>query len=211
MIPDVSGDAACALGGANRRVGSGCLARCIWVIVKRQHAADSEFVRREDMVPGANRLVTLVMLAATVGVSAAAQPPARRGWQLVYAVDSTGQVLQGDKATLLRAVRAGQPVRVGWRIAWRLPDGTAGALEHVADAAFLTIHHDEVFAQMAPILGQRPSAREPIVTFRSDGDQLWYALLDTTGRLVGYFAGGESPQTTRTPTSWYVDLEPGDA
>ena len=81
------------------------------------------------------------------------------GWRLVYAVDSTGARLSGDKAVLLAAVRSGQPIRVGWGVAWKLPDGTAGGVEHVAEAAFLTIHQGEVFAQMPPMLGQTPKAR----------------------------------------------------
>lgn len=105
-------------------------------------------------------------------------------------------------------MRAGRPVRVGWGLTWHLPDGTTGGLEHVAPAAFLTIHRDEVFARLAPILGQRPSAREPSIALRTDGDQLWYALLDTTGRMVSHFTGGAAPQRVRVPTYWYVQGEP---
>ena len=126
------------------------------------------------------------------------------GWRLVYAVDSTGTRLSGDKAVLLAAVRSGQPTRVGWGVAWKLPDGTAGGVEHVAEAAFLTIHQGEVFAQMPPMLGQTPKAREPDITFRTEGDHLWYALLDTTGRLRGYFTGGSEQRITRTATYWYT-------
>lgn len=152
---------------------------------------------------------TLPLLLACLATTALAGPLAAQqtpppGWQLALAVDTAGSPTFGDKAKLLDAVRAGLPVRVGWGIAWRLPDGTAGGLEHVAEAAFLTIHHGEVFAQIAPILGQAPAAREPVVTFRTEGDRLWYALLDTTGRLHHYFTGGTEAQTTRTPTHWYV-------
>jgi hypothetical protein len=149
-----------------------------------------------------------LLLACLAGASLAGPLAARQtsppGWQLVLAVDTTGRPTFGDKERLLAAVRAGLPVRVGWGIAWRLPDGTAGGLEHVAEAAFLTIHRGEVFAQIAPILGQAPAAREPAVTFRTEGDRLWYALLDTTGRLHHYFTGGTEAQTTRTTTHWYV-------
>jgi hypothetical protein len=156
-----------------------------------------------------SRRVTGCILALFTALSAlgwplSAQQSDGSGWRRVYAVDTAGRSTFGDKAQLLDAVRAGLPVRVGWGIAWRLPDGTAGGLEHVAEAAFLTIHHGEVFAQIAPILGQAPSAREPVVTFRTEGDRLWYALLDTTGRLHHYFTGGAEAQTTRTATHWYV-------
>jgi len=139
----------------------------------------------------------------------AQQPAPPPGWRLIYAVDSTGSPIFGEKAELVLAVRAGLPVRVGWGIAYRLSDGTRGGLEHVADAAFLTIHHGEVFAQLAPILGQAPAAREPVITFRTEGDRLWYALLDTTGRLHGHFTGSTESHTIRTATHWYVAGAPG--
>jgi hypothetical protein len=148
-------------------------------------------------------LASLTFLLATG--RAEAQPPTEpSGWRLVYAVDSLGNRTQGDKPALLAAVRAGLPVRVGFGIAWKLRDGTAGGVEHVADAAFLTIHHEEVFAQLRPILGQAPAAREPDIALRAQGDRLWYALLDTTGRLQGYFTGDSTSRTTRVATFWYV-------
>lgn len=148
-------------------------------------------------------LAGLSFLLAT-GRAEAQQQPGPSGWRLVYAVDSLGSRTQGDKPALLAAVRAGLPVRVGFGIAWKLRDGTSGGVEHVADAAFLTIHHGEVFAQLRPILGQTPAAREPDITLRTPGDQLWYALLDTTGRLQGYFSGDSTSRTTRVATFWYV-------
>lgn len=149
------------------------------------------------------RFLPLLFLHALVA-SAAGQQSSASGWRLVYAVDSAGRPTQGEKEELLAAIRAGQPVRVGWGLTWRLQDGTTGQLEHAAEASFLTIHQGEVFAQLAPILGQTPSAREPVVSFRTEGGQLWYGLLDTTGRLVSYFSGGSPPQTTRLATYWYV-------
>jgi hypothetical protein len=125
-------------------------------------------------------------------------------WRLVFGTDTAGRPSSGEKADLLRAVRAGQPIRVGWQILWRLPDGAAGILEHTASASFLTIHHGEVFAQLAPILGQTPSAREPAVRLRTDRPLLWYGLLDTRGWLAGYFMGGDTVPPIRVATFWYA-------
>ena len=152
-------------------------------------------------------LVRRVIFAVVIGACPArltAQQPSPAGWQLVYAVDSVGQRSFGEKERLLTAVRSGQPVRVGFGVSWRLADGTPGGVEHVADAAFVSIYRDEVFAQLAPIMGQTPAAREPTISFRTQETGLWYALLDTTGRLQGYFAGGAKPQITRVATYWYV-------
>jgi hypothetical protein len=125
-------------------------------------------------------------------------------WRLLYATDSVGHATRGEKAALIRAVRSGQPIRVGWKVPWRLADGTGGILEHAASASFLTIHHDEVFGQLAPILGQAPVAREPRVTLRTANPQLWYGLVSTTGELRGYFMGGDSATTVRVATEWYA-------
>ena len=163
------------------------------------------------------RSIPALVLLALAPTSSRAQQQTPVGWHLVYAVDSTGVRTLGDKATLLAAVRSGQPVRVAWALTFKLPDSTTGRIEHFAQATFLTIHKGELFAQIAPIMGQRPSAREPVIAFRNKDDELWYAMLDTTGRLRGYFTGGfmnvpgqgasKSPgneQTTRTATFWYV-------
>jgi hypothetical protein len=151
------------------------------------------------------RVFTFAMLLLSCALVRPALAQGSPSWRLLFAVDSAGVRIEGDKTRLIDAVRAGRPVRVGWRLAYRLPDGTAGNLEHVATASFLTIHHGEVFAQIPPILGQRPAAREASIALRTEGDQLWYGLLDTTGRLVGYFTGTGASQTTRVPTYWYVE------
>jgi hypothetical protein len=154
-------------------------------------------------------VVRTVVIALALSRALEAQQPQ---WHLIYAVDSLGQRLSGDKNQLLTAVRAGQPVRVGFGVSWRLPDGTPGGVEHVAEASFLTIHHGEVFAQLPPILGQAPNGREPVISFQTDGDRLWYALLDTTGRLLGYFTGErEKARTTRTATYWFVSGSAGNS
>lgn len=155
------------------------------------------------------RLALLAVPLATAVSPALAQQQAPAGWRMVYAVDSAGKPTFGQKQDLLAAVRAGLPIRVGWGITWRLSDGTAGGVEHVAEATFLTIHQDEVFAQIAPILGQAPDARSPAITLGIGGDRLWYALLDTTGRLQGQFTGAGEADSFRTGTTWYVQGVPG--
>jgi hypothetical protein len=134
----------------------------------------------------------------TTGAAGAALP----GWQLVYGSDSTGRALHGIKSRLRDAVRAGRPIRVRWEIPWRRPNGQHGVLEHVADAAFLTIHHDEVFAQLAPIMRQRPSADSASVQLDTAGT--WVGMLDTTGRLSGVFPEAGQAPSVRVRTWWYA-------
>ena len=150
------------------------------------------------------RFVAVVVASVSIAQVSRAQQPPPTGWRMVYAVDTTGKATFGQKQELLAAVRAGLPIRVGWGITWRLQDGTAGGVEHVADALFLTIHRDEVFAQIAPILGQAPDARRPAITLGIGGDRQWFALLDTTGRLQGQFTGAGEAEDFRAATTWYV-------
>jgi hypothetical protein len=158
------------------------------------------------------RLLLFVTAAiATLGApsggsaqTAAAPPDSGASWHLVYATDQLGAPTFGTKDALLRAVRAGQPIRVGWQVAWRQGDGRSGVLEHVAGASFLTIHEGEVFAQLAPILGQVPSSREPVVELMVTPAREWYGLLDTRGWLRGHFVGVDSATSHRVPMQWYA-------
>ena len=124
------------------------------------------------------RFVLPCMVLAATAVSGTAQDSRAAAvtaeWRVLYATDSAGRPARGEKVALLLAVRSGQPIRVGWKVPWRLANGTVGMLEHAASAAFLTIHHGEVFAQLAPILGQAPAALEPRVILRTTPPQIWY-------------------------------------
>jgi hypothetical protein len=153
------------------------------------------------MTDSRSRLLLLILsaLACAGPARIAAQAP---GWRLLYSADSTGQALEGNKNAVREAVRAGLPIRVGWSVPYRLPDGRRGALEHVADASFLTIHQDEVFAQLAPIVRQRPHADSAAIQL--DGSAHWVGMLDTTGRLRGVFTGTGDAQDVRLRTRWYA-------
>ena len=156
------------------------------------------------------RFVLPCMVLAATAVSGTAQDSRAAAvtaeWRVLYATDSAGRPARGEKVALLLAVRSGQPIRVGWKVPWRLANGTVGVLEHAASAAFLTIHHGEVFAQLAPILGQAPAALEPRVILRTTPPQIWYGLVGTTGELRGYFMGADSATTVRVATEWYAPV-----
>jgi hypothetical protein len=156
-----------------------------------------------------SRLMVAVLIAAAPHrLHGQPLPSPSAGWHLVYGVDSMGVRTFGDKAELLSALRAGLPVRVGWGTTSKLKDGTTGGVEHVAEAAFVTIHQGEVFAQLPPLIPQNATAGEPSISFRIRGDfshdTHWYLMLDTTGRLLG-FSTDRRPQTIRTATYWYVE------
>ncbi|MEL6864339.1 MAG: hypothetical protein AAFP19_07970 [Bacteroidota bacterium] len=77
------------------------------------------------------------------------------GWQLVFKNDANGKSLYGDKQLLMDAVRKGYPVRIGY--GRQRPNDPNISVEHVGDAAFLSItNNQEVFGQIPMIIGQKP-------------------------------------------------------
>lgn len=124
------------------------------------------------------------------------------GWQLVYKNDATGKGVFGDKAQLLDAVRLGYPIRIGWG---------STRVEHVADADFLTIFNGtEVFAQIKPIIGQRPQVNGDSlkITFRTNNK--WVKMAGTNGfstsLMTDYLQDTIVGNGERyTATTWYVN------
>ncbi len=124
------------------------------------------------------------------------------GWQKVFKNSPTGEAVFGDKSKLIDAVRLGYPIRVGWG---------SNRVEHVAEAAFLTIFEgEEVFAQTRTIIGQAP---------RIDGDSLkvrfrmqnhWTKMAGTNGYSSGFMTDYFKDSITGggmdryTATTWYV-------
>ena len=97
-------------------------------------------------------------------------------WQLAYAHDEKGKTIEGSKAALIEAVLNGKPVRVYW---------AGRQVQHVTDSYFLTVLQGEVFAQIAPITGQRPSTNPAAVTL-NDGE--WKSIFATNGdRALKWF------------------------
>lgn len=105
-------------------------------------------------------------------------------WTIVYEQVPGSEVANGSKQRLIEAVRSGKEVRIYW---------ATGRVEHLADAGFLTVFGGEVFAQVQPIRGQRPSleVNPPSITLAAEGNE-W----------VGFFSTTESPYAIR----WFVKL-----
>jgi len=90
-------------------------------------------------------------------------------WQIIYAHDKTGAGTEGSKEALIEAVRKGYPVRIYW---------AGRTVEHVTDVPFLTILAGEVFGQIHPIKGQKPSTNPPSVELRENE---WVTIFSTNG------------------------------
>ncbi len=116
------------------------------------------------------------------------------GWRLAYRHDENGQPVEGSKAELIAAIRAGKPVRVYSR-------GTR--VEHSAEVLFTTIFEGEVFGQIEEIHGQQPGIDPPTIDFREPG-RYWRAVYATTGRVVALMDGNEASERW-SALSWFVD------
>lgn len=97
-------------------------------------------------------------------------------WRLAYAHDADGTTTEGSKQALIDAILEGKPVRVYW---------AGSTVQHVVDAGFLTVLQGEVFAQMRPIQGQKPSVDPARIELR---ENTWQAVHATNGdRALKWF------------------------
>ena len=122
---------------------------------------------------------------------------------LLLETGPNGEVSAGSVEALRDAVRAGAALRVGWEFRFRTsPEEAPVSLEHWADAGFLTIWHDHVFAQIRDIHTQGPELGAPAIHLGKEPHG-WTALLGSNGTLTSVFAGGD-PNTEAVVTRWAV-------
>ena len=126
-------------------------------------------------------------------------------WKLVYKNDTYGKPLSGDKEILLKLVRNGSPIRVGWS-SFRKNDPTKG-VEHTIDANFLTIaNKTEVFAQLKPFYGQRPDLTSDTITFTLVPTKLSWILGTNGTRQSMHIKQGDSIVTSQKPKPFGYDI-----
>lgn len=135
-----------------------------------------------------------------------AEPDAAR---LLARIEPDGTVSAGAKAAVRAAVEAGRKIRIGWSLDFN-HDGKAD-LVHWADAPFLSVLGDEVYAQIAPIREQGGVRKDgKAVLHLGEKARHWHALLGTNGILEGAF-DDDSPKQILPVRSWWclADGEPG--
>lgn len=130
-------------------------------------------------------------------------PSSTIGWKKVYQNDADGKALFGNKDDLISAVRNGYSIRIGWG---------GRRVEHVADADFLTIGMGkEVFAQIKPIMGQRPDFSTDTLKLDFRVNNKWVKIAGTNGRNSALMFDYQTDtivnhNNTRTgSTTWYVN------
>ena len=122
-------------------------------------------------------IVTLFILLFTTNTFA--QSP-----KVLVKTNSEGKVSEGSIDSLIKAIREGNEIRVGWSLDFD-NDGKPD-VEHLIDAKFLTILNGHVFNQIDPIFAQAPNTQIPQVQI-GNNDMKWMAIIGTNGVLMSRF------------------------
>ena len=152
-------------------------------------------------MPRTSVLVVVLTFVLTASfLSSANAQGGRRSGELLLETTADGEVASGSVDAVLEAVRAGRALRVGWELRFRGPDGEEVALEHWADAGFLTIWKGHVFAQIRDIYTQGPVMDAPAIHLGREPHG-WIAMFGTNGTMQSLFAGS-TPGTDVIATRW---------
>lgn len=153
----------------------------------------------------------ILILAAASAALAAPAPEAGRcdatsQWRLLFVNSPDGRDIAGKREDLLRAIRRGSPVRVGWGEA--AADGK-WSVEEYANTSFVNIMAGrEVIAQIEPGLIQsnyidpaKAGLKTPLID--------WLAMIGTNGRFDAVTIDRKTGEqlrrlVQRTTVHWYA-------
>ena len=121
----------------------------------------------------------LTLLIASFSLLCTAQT-----YDIVLATDFDGNVTEGSKENLIKYIREGKPVRVGYQLDF--DDDKVADFDHWVEATFITILKNEVFTQIDPIYMQGPDLDIPQILIYPSPTQ-WTAVLGTNGKLLNRF------------------------
>lgn len=140
----------------------------------------------------------LVLILVTFFIAGCNSTPLQRvDWQVVYHHDKNGEVIQGDKQTLIDAVKEGRPVRIVFPI--------NDNFIHVMDAGFLTFSNGEVLAQTQGIIRQIPERPEyKRIALDAAEQSKWHAIFSTTGEIRSFQTAKGELGDMRFPLKWVV-------
>ena len=127
----------------------------------------------------------LTLLIASFSLLCAAQ-----SYEIVLASDFDGNVAEGSKEDLIRFIREGKPVRVGYQLDF--DDDKVADFDHWVEATFITILKNEVFTQIDPIFMQGPNMDLPQIEIFPNPTQ-WTAVIGTNSKLLNRFILNDDP------------------
>lgn len=119
---------------------------------------------------------SLIILLLAISTQVLAQ----QNWTLIYHNNINGNAVEGNIDDLISGIRNGEEVRIAW---WfQHPTVEKVKVEHLTDAAFLTIQSDSiVLAQIRPIVGQAPDFNEGVIKLRENLE--WVFIGGTNGKM----------------------------
>ncbi|MEL7448319.1 MAG: hypothetical protein AAFN78_03870 [Pseudomonadota bacterium] len=134
--------------------------------------------------------------------------PPRPQWVAVYRNGIDGEALEGSKDALLAAIRAGQPIQIGWGFSAER-DGKALSVEHTISPEFLTIvGGDHVAAQLPEHIAQQGYVNIDRALF-DDGAVMWRGLMTTRGTFDAIWVNRATGEIVRrypqrAMMTWYA-------
>lgn len=141
-------------------------------------------------------------LACVMVLVLASSPAAASGMECaapILEIDAQGKIVRGSKADLREVALRGDALRVGWRFTYG--QGPRDFLQHWADASFVTVFEDDVFAQVPMIHKQEPRRGKSHVVL-PDSVEHWNASLGSNGLLVGKLSKARKSDEVRVAQLW---------
>jgi len=118
----------------------------------------------------------------------------QNNYKIIYEADRDGKAIEGNLQQLLDHVQNGNPIRVGWVLAFEHPETKERIeMQHWTDAGFITTLNGHVFAQIGSIYQQGPGLSDPPAVFLVDGKPHgWVAIIGSTGVMRQKYTRDES-------------------
>lgn len=129
-------------------------------------------------------------------------------WTAVYRSGINGETLEGSKDALFSAIRAGQPIQIGWGFSGER-EGKRLAIEHLIAPVFVTIvNGDHVTAQLPEHIAQR-SYIDIDQSFFGDPAVMWRGLMTSKGTFDAVWVNRATGEVVRrfpqrAMLTWYT-------
>lgn len=104
--------------------------------------------------------------------------------RIVLETDFDGNVVAGSKTELIKEIRLGKPVRVGYQLDFN--EDKVSDFDHWTEAEFITILNNDVFTQIRNINIQGPNIDVPQIEIFPI-NTMWTAILGTNSILKNRF------------------------
>ena len=143
-----------------------------------------DFFDKNETMKNCLKWNLIFLLVLSISLSLLGQ----QNFEIVLETDFDGSVVRGSKEQLIKKIREGKPIRIGWQLDFdkdNKPD-----FDHWMDAEFITILNNEVFTQIKNINLQSPNLEESQINI-IPANTMWTGILGTNGLLKNRFVYDE--------------------